>query len=93
MRRKVDRLKAVDNEEAVVLIMRLCGENNNPIGFFRDSLATLGVKASYRNLYKAGLIKVTNQRGSIGWYSSWIQLSTKGKNLYRKVGIKYRWNY
>jgi hypothetical protein len=83
--------ETLDPEKALVQIVRTCGYNRNPIGYFRESLASRGFKVNLRELSKLGLIKVTDARGSIGYFSAWMQVSTKGKNLYNKVNINYRY--
>ena len=86
-------LYKLDTEEAIVKIIRVCGENNNPIGFFREALHSHGNSCDFEELQKAGLIKILNKKGTIGYYSAWMQITTKAKNLYNKVKLNYRWNY
>lgn len=93
MRVDEDNLEMLDDEAAVVKMLRVCGENNNPIGFYREALATHGNKVDFKSLKDKGYLKVSVSNGTLGYYSSWIQLSNKAKNLYKRVNIKYRWSY
>jgi hypothetical protein len=90
---KEEELVELSIEEAVIKIFRTCGVNRNPIGYYREVLAHHNNKADFKALKLAGYLKVTNARGTIGYYSAWIELSNKAKNLYTKININYKWDY
>lgn len=79
-------------EEAVVYLVRYMGYNKNPIGAFREILYRLEVEVDFDELAKLKLIKKLDKSGNLGYYSAWVELSLKAKNLYTKVNINYRWD-
>jgi hypothetical protein len=86
-------LQELETEEAVIKLLRTCGENSNPVGYFSQTLAMHGNKADFKTLSKLGYIKITSYRNSVSYFGSWMQLTGKAKNLYNKVNINYRWDY
>lgn len=74
-------------------MVRTCGYNRNPIGYFREVLAYHNNKVNFRALKEAGYLKVSNARGTIGYFAAWLELTTKAKNLYTKININYLWDY
>ena len=84
--------KLLTSEEAVVRLVRIMGFNRNPIGAFREQLFKFNEHVDFKQLQKEGYIKDMCSRGNIGYFSSWIALTLKAKNLYNKVNINYRWD-
>jgi hypothetical protein len=84
--------RLLNSEEAVVRLVRIMGFNRNPIGAFREQLFKYGETVNFKELQKEGYIKNTESSGTLDYFSSWIELSTKAKNLYNKVEINYRWD-
>lgn len=83
--------RLLNPEEAVVTLVRYMGYNKNPIGAFREVLFRLDAEVDFDELAKLELIKKLDKSGNLGYYSAWIELSLKAKNLYNKVEINYRW--
>jgi hypothetical protein len=85
------KLELISDEEAINIMMLRCGARKNPIGFYKEALQQMGVKANFRSLLSKNLIKEHDKKSSIGYYGSWIEIGLRGKNLYNRV--KGTFNY
>ena len=86
-------LRLISDEEAVIVLVRTIGLSENPSGMFRDTLAFHGLKMDLKSMKKSKFLSIRNYSGSLAYFSSMLQLTTRAKNLYKTKSILYKWNY